>query len=69
MSNDKGDEALAIAGGAGIGGLWLGFGVIELMALFATWGTGHFWAALFFPPYGLWVTLAWLVGLPPFPLE
>lgn len=47
---------------------WLAFGVVEVTALFATWGTGHFWAALFFPPYGLWITIAWIFGLPPFPL-
>lgn len=48
--------------------IWLGIGVVELLALLATWGTGHFWIALFFPPYGGWITIAWLFDLPPFPL-
>ena len=69
---DTGSNALENAK-IGLGGLgctaWLAFGVIELIALFATWGTGHFWAAIFIPPYGLWVTLAWIFGFPPFPLE
>ena len=48
--------------------LYITFGVISLIALCATWGTGHLWAAIFRPPYTLYLTFAWLFGLPPFPI-
>jgi hypothetical protein len=68
VESDKhaGAETMAESAGCLV---WAALGVVELVALFATWGTAHFWIALLFPPCGLWVTFAWLLGLPPFPLE
>lgn len=66
MNKGKAGDGLAHAGVSLFVVATVAFAVAEIIALFATWGTGHFWAALFIPPYGLWITIAWIFGLWPF---